>query len=74
MLKIWSFNRISDSQEHLDAYLTQQPYPLDAMMYRYFPSTLNIAAQAWFTRLPPRSIISWNDLSTVTLEATTKRL
>ena len=50
--------------EHISRYLIQceDASAVDALRIRLFPLSLSGSAFAWFTSLPPNSIITWADL------------
>ncbi|MVG17057.1 hypothetical protein, partial [Aeromonas jandaei] len=60
------FSSLDDTStvEHISRYLLQlgEANTEDAFRVRYFPSSLTGPAFAWFTSLPPGSILSWADL------------
>nr|GEY12787.1 reverse transcriptase domain-containing protein [Tanacetum cinerariifolium] len=57
---IGSFNRITSTLKFRDV-------PNDAITLMLFPYSLEGAAKIWYEKGPPRSILTWGDLSGVTL-------
>ena len=58
------YNGTTNSDEHLDAFLTQENLYTndDAILCRVFPTSLKEAALTLYDRLPSRSINSFNTL------------
>ena len=59
------YDGTTDPTEHLDAYFSTMTYhgASEELMCRTFPIYLKKAALRWFNSQPPRSILSWEDLS-----------
>ncbi|XP_020225175.1 uncharacterized protein LOC109807057 [Cajanus cajan] len=64
-LPIDKYDGTTDPDEHLDVFLTQVTLSTidDAALCQIFPTSLKGRALSWFTRLPPKSIDSFNTLS-----------
>ncbi|XP_020207206.1 uncharacterized protein LOC109792223 [Cajanus cajan] len=64
-LPLDKYDETTDPDEHVDIFLTQVTLSTtdDAALCRIFPTSLRVRALSWFTRLPAKSIDSFNPLA-----------